>query len=239
MQSNPATYSHTESAKRIDEILESRDNDYEEVKEIPSRDRLTFTNGFYTYCSALFIDLRGSSGLPEKHSKARLAKIYRAYISECTAVLNGNERCAEVNIHGDAVWGVFNTPYKEDIDSTFSTAARLNSLMKMLNCRMRKKGIEAIKAGIGMSYGRALMIKAGYKGSAINEIVWMGDVVNEAANLCSEANKPFTKAIVTSELFHNNLNDHNRKLLRWNHKGFFEGDVINTVMDEWYSENCS
>lgn len=39
------------------------------------------------------------------------------------------------------------------------------------------------RVGIGLAYGRALMIKAGYKGSTINEVVWMGDVVNEASKL--------------------------------------------------------
>jgi class 3 adenylate cyclase len=40
-----------------------------------------------------------------------------------------------------------------------------------------------IRSGIGMSYGRALMIKAGFNGSGINDVVYMGDVVNRASKL--------------------------------------------------------
>ena len=31
------------------------------------------------------------------------------------------------------------------------------------------------------------MVQAGYSGSGLNEVVWMGDVVNEASNLCGYA----------------------------------------------------
>jgi hypothetical protein len=33
------------------------------------------------------------------------------------------------------------------------------------------------------------MIKAGHKGSAVNDVVWMGDVVNSAAHLCCHGSK--------------------------------------------------
>src|SRR5205085_12641270 len=103
-----------------------------------------------------------------------------------------------------------------DIDGVFTTAARINSLIDVLNCRLKKRNIDPIRAGIGMSYGRALMIKAGYKGSSINDVVWMGDVVNEAAKLCSAGSKnSWDPPIVISSVFYNNLNDHNKGLLTY------------------------
>src|SRR5687767_4419403 len=116
MQAKHEPYDHFISADRIDEILDAPAGNFEEVDSIPSRDRLTFTNGFYVNCSCLFVDLRDSSSLPTKYQRPTLAKIYRSYISECVAVLTGNPHVAEVNIHGDAVWGVFDTPYKNQID---------------------------------------------------------------------------------------------------------------------------
>lgn len=92
-------------------------------------------------------------------------------------------RCVEANIQGDAVWGVFDTPSKPHIDETFSTAARCRTLITVLNCRLVKCGYDPIRAGVGMHYGRALMVKAGFAGSGINDIVYMGDVVNEASRL--------------------------------------------------------
>jgi class 3 adenylate cyclase len=240
MKASFSEYDHVQSASRVDEILDSSDNNYEELDDIPSRDRLTFTNGFYVNCTAVFIDLRGSSDLPNKHKRTRLARIYRSYISEAVAVLNGNSCVSEVNINGDCIWGVFSTPKKRDIDSVFGTCARLNSLMKMIRCRLAKRKIDPIYAGIGMDYGRALMIKAGHKGSSINDVVWMGDVVNRASNLCGKAGRSDTQPILVSDVIENNLNDHNKKLVS-RHYGHqcYQADIINTAMEEWHEKNCT
>ena len=63
------------------------------------------------------------------------------------------------------------------------------------------------------------MIKAGYKGSTINEIVWMGDVVNKACKLAGYGNKNGNNVIVSSEDFHNNLRDEYKKIFI---KNFFD-----------------
>lgn len=240
MQSNYSAYDHLASVARINEILEGADTSYEEVDSIPPRDKLTFTNGFYVYCCALFVDIRGSSGLPSKYKRPTLAKIYRSYISEAVAIMNGDSNCAEINIVGDSVAGIFNTPSKTNIDGVFSIAARLNSLIDLLNCRLKARNIDPIRAGIGMSYGRALMIKAGHKGSSVNDVVWMGDVVNEAAKLCSYGSKnSWDPPIVVSSVFQNNLNDHNKGLLNYRYpQGYYTGNVIDSDMKKWYDANC-
>lgn len=64
MDSNHRTYDFVSSFLRIDDILALSPSNYEEAKELPDRDRLTYSNGFYAYCSALFVDIRQSSKLP-------------------------------------------------------------------------------------------------------------------------------------------------------------------------------
>lgn len=242
MKANYKGYDIDESVARVDEILTTSDAVFEETNSIPSRDKLTFSNGFYVNCSALFIDIRNSSQLPKKYQRPSLARIYRAYISEMVAIMNGNQDCSEVNINGDAVWAVFNTPYQENINLVFSTAAQLASMTAILNCRFKKKqGYEPISTGIGMAYGRALMLKAGYKGSTINEVVWMGDVVNEASNLCGYGNKAYgDNHLMVSNTFYGNLKKSNQDLLCKNStRDCYHGNVINLAMDGWWTENCS
>ena len=107
------------SAARIDDILNSVSTNYSDKDSIPSRSSLTYTNGFYVNATALFIDIVGSSDMTDGSKRPTLAKIYRSFISECTAVMNSWDQCKEVNINGDCVWGVFETPYKSDIDNVF------------------------------------------------------------------------------------------------------------------------
>lgn len=75
-------YTVEPSVGRINQILSGADTAYEEVNQVPGRERLTFTNGFYVNCSAIWVDMRESSKLTEKYQRPRLAKLYRAYISE-------------------------------------------------------------------------------------------------------------------------------------------------------------
>lgn len=242
MEGNYRPYDHVVSADRIKEILDQPQGQFQEVKNLPSRDELTFTNGFYGYCSAVFVDIRDSSGLTEKHTRPRLAKIYRSFVSEMVAVLNSCVSVREVNIVGDCVWAVYNTPQKDDIDEVFSVSAKANSLIRLLNFRFSKEGIDPIKAGIGVDYGRVLMVKAGYKGSAINDVIYMGDVVNRASHLANVAGKGSNQPIFYGGTFQQNLKERSQNFLQ---KVFisgldnaYSGNIVETDMTDWLKEQA-
>nr|WP_172692214.1 adenylate/guanylate cyclase domain-containing protein [Paeniclostridium sordellii]AUO31836.1 adenylate/guanylate cyclase domain-containing protein [Paeniclostridium sordellii] len=235
------TYKVEDSAKRMDDILNASDNDYCDKKSLPLRSSLTFKNGYYVNITSLFIDIVGSSDMTDEHRRPTLAKMYRTFLSECVAIINAEDICKEVNINGDCVWGVFDTPEKKDIDVVISVAAKLNSMIKILNYKLRKKSYSEIKIGIGIDYGRALMVKAGYSGSGINDIIWMGDVVNSACHLCGKAGRNGRKVIVISNDIYSKLNDHNKGLFSRYFDGLIirhEGNIISSSMDDWYNNNC-
>lgn len=236
------TYKVEDSASRMDDILDANDNDYEDNKSsIPSRDKLTYKNGYYVNVTALFIDIVDSSKLTDGNKRPTLAKMYRAFLSECVAIMNSWEMCKELNINGDCVWGVFETPKKSNVDDVISVAAQLNSMIKILNYKLKKKNYDTLAVGIGIDYGRALMVKAGYSGSGINEIVWMGDVVNTACHLANEAGRGYRNTIIVTGNIYCNLNDHHKRLLSSYNDGQtkrYEGDIIRNNMEDWYKENC-
>ncbi len=121
-------------------------------------------------------------------------------------------------------------------------SAKLNSMIEILNYKLSKKGYSQIDVGIGIDYGRALMVKAGYSGSGINDVIWMGDVVNSACHLCGKAGRNGRKTIVISNCIHENINEDNQGLFQefyemWDK--YYEGNIINLYMDEWYKENCN
>lgn len=92
-----------------------------------------------------------------------------------------------------------------------------------------------------MHYGRALMIKSGYNGSSINDVVWMGDVVNYASELCRHGNRDWNDyEIMTSGVIYDNLNDHNKDLLSWNsERNCYHGNVINTGLSNWLEKQSN
>jgi class 3 adenylate cyclase len=203
---------------------------------------MTYDNGFYVNCTAVFIDIRESSKLPENHTRPVLGKIYRAYLSECVAIMNNDPNYREVVINSDCVSGIMNTPNKPNVDTAFETTAKLNSLVSILNWRLEKKGYIPIRYGIGIAYGCALMMKAGYKGSGLNDVIWMGDVVNESSNLCHQGHKGTRKAVQVSNVVFNNLKQEYKDLLSPVYGGLglsptqYEGDFFDTVMNNWLTE---
>lgn len=238
MKATKQIFSIEASDERILQILESDDNGYVDSNSIPTFESLTFENGFYVDCAAVFIDIRGSTSLPKKHSSPVLGKIYRAYISECIAVLNQDPHCGEIFIQGDCVGAVFHIPNSEAVDSVFRRAAELNSLIEHLNWRLSQKKYSKLVCGIGMAVGRALMIKAGYKGSGINDIVWMGNVVNEAAKLCHLGNRDGRGVVQVSAGAFGKLSEENQALLSETREGFgrpihHQGSFVSNDMAGW------
>ena len=237
MDGNYKAYDFDASLRRIDEILGQPIGQFEEVDALPDRDRLTFTNGFYAqFCTSLFVDLRDSTKLPNDYTRPRLAKIYRAFISEMIAILNSTRQVREVNVVGDCVWAVYSSRLKTDNDDIFGCAFQANSLMDVLNIKLKKAGFATpIRAGVGIADGRALMIKAGYSGSGINDVVYMGDIVNEASGLAGKAARASrTPPIFANESFYSSLNEHNQGLLQRDYSaGCYTGTVISIRMNDW------
>lgn len=240
METKSKNYNFKESFKRIDDILDEPDKSFEESKSIPARNNLTYKNGFYVDCSAIAVTLRGTTAeFPGKFTTALLTKIYRSFISETVAILNSNDLCVDIRINGDCVSGIYNTPRKVDIDAMFSDAAKITSLVNILSRKLAERGLHQVGACIGMDYGRSLMVKAGYAGSGINEIFWIGDVFTRAAQLRSLAKKNNgTESTFVSTKIFVNLSDYHKKLLRKHPShNCYVGDVVNVTMDEWQEKH--
>ena len=61
MKSNYKIYDFEKSRERIDDILNTADKSFEEVDKIPSRDKLTFNNGFYV--NKIYVNLSFNVGI--------------------------------------------------------------------------------------------------------------------------------------------------------------------------------
>ena len=162
----------------------------------------------------------------------------RAFISEAIAALKSVSTCTNIEIQGDCVSGVFNTTKMYEVSELFDVSAQIVSMINILNYKFSKKKITNISAGIGISYGRALMIKAGLKGSGENGVVWIGDVVNRASKLSGGDNKIHLCSTVYS-----NLSDHNKTFCnsQWSQilGNYYMANVCNIAMDAWLENQKS
>ena len=231
-------YRLKDSIERIEQIIKTNDNAYQEIDKIPGRSALTYTNGFFLKCSTVSVEIRESSLLTELQKDKTLVKLYRAFISEVAAAMNGNPKCAEIDVNGNCVSGFFDTPLKEEINETFSTTGKISSIIDIMNYKFKKNNMRELTIGIGMAYGKALLMKMGYKGA--DKMVWMGDVVDEAKRLASYGSFETTdKETMVSETVYYNLDERNKKLLALNPaRNCYHGDIVNSLMNNWYKINC-
>ena len=158
--------------------------------------------------------------------------MYRCYISEVVAILNGFDECHEVYIEGDGVWSVFNTPFKSNIYHIFEAATKINSFIQILNLFYFDKNLPKIKVGIGLDYNKALMIKTGHKGSTINEVNWTGESVSNAVSLCKKASKNYNKTVMLSKTIYNNLSERYKGFCSWDSNNLcYQANIIDTELD--------
>lgn len=229
---NRIEYDFEASLQRIDSILASSDQNYVELDYIPARSFFTYENGVNTKAIALFIDIIGSSKLTQSHTRPVISKIYRTFISECTAIMNSEGICEEINIHGDCVWGVFDADKDENYGIVFHIAAQLNSLIGCINESLTDYGYKNIKAGIGVAEGKVLIVKAGYSGSCLNDLIWMGDAINQASHLANAAGRNGVKPILVTEGIFSKVSNIRQNLLnRTNTPGIYCGDFIASEME--------
>lgn len=242
-------YDYKKSKEFVEAILKSptkivkKDN-------IPSSDsEFTYENGIKACVGALFIDIVDSSKLFQTPNEDT-ARVIRSFCSEIISILKDDINYREIGIRGDCVYCIYNAPYQTDLVNIFRHAYRINSFMCMLNKLLEKNGYSPISAGIGLGCSQDLIIKAGQNGSGINDKIWIGKAVVDAAHLSDIANRNGISPIAMSPLFYENIIKHlckeNETYNLWikSHSSGFYGvidyyhcDVIETGFNKWIEEN--
>lgn len=201
-----ADYDYKAGKKRIKEILNNKLQVIENNK-MPNNDNFTFSNAYYGWVTAIFVDIRNSTDLFSKDDKEIVSKMIRSFTSEVIEILRIGDILREIGIRGDCVYAIHTTPNKDDILEIMDKSFYINTFMKMLNKLLVEKGFSTISVGIGVSTAQELVVKAGRKNVGINNSVWIGDAVTKASNLSSLGNKNSYKSIVLSNSTYINIID--------------------------------
>ena len=242
-------YDYKKSKETIESILVSPTKIVEK-ESIPLSDaEFTYENGIKAWVAALFVDIVDSSNLfnsPDEDT----ARIIRSFCSEIISILKDDKNYREIGIRGDCVYCIYNAPYKTDLVHIFRHAYRINSFMGMLNKLLEKNGYSTIRAGIGLGCSQDLIIKAGQNGSGINDKIWIGKAVVDAAHLSEVANRNGISSIAMSPLFYENIVDHlykeNEKYKSWisahtsgyyGNVDYYHCSIIETSFNEWIEAN--
>ena len=242
-----ATYDYKEGKERIEDIL---DNELEVIEQnkVPTDSAFTFSNGYYSWVSAVFVDLRDSYTLFADEDKEKVSKIIRSFTSETIEILRNDDNLREIGIRGDCVYGIYTTPQISDVFEIADKTFYINTYMKMLNKLLYARSLPEIKVGIGMSTAQELVVKAGRKDVGINSKVWIGKAVTRASNFSALGNKNGNSALVYSSCSYNNFIDilqernPNKDVKSWfvYHSDeddglYYSANIIKTDFNDWIS----
>ena len=241
-------YDYKEGKKKIEEILNN--NTEIQNKNIPKDDsNFTYDNGVRSYIGSIFVDIVGSKKLIENEKDIVVAKILRSFTSEIISIMNSSGNVRQIGVRGDCVYGVFSTPYQDDIYELLFISSYIHCLIKMLNKLFTKKNLPNIEVGIGIGVGEDLIVKAGKKGTGINDRIWIGKAVINACVLADKAGRNGNGIIGLSSLVYNNfiekLKEEKSDALNWFTQKYdydlndttYYCNVINSEFDEWVDNN--
>lgn len=241
-----ATYDYKAGKKRINDILNNKLQVIEQNK-LPSDDNFTFNNGYYSWVTAVFVDIRSSSKLFSEEDKEKVSKIIRSFTSEIIEILRNDDNLREIGIRGDCVYAVYTTPIKSDIYELADKTFYINTYMKMLNELLKEKEYPTISVGIGVGSSQELVVKAGRKDVGINSKVWIGDAVTKASNLSSLGNKNGVSPLVYSSCSYSNFIDKlvesNPNAKSWftekydsDYGTYYHVSIVKSDFDKWISD---
>lgn len=189
----------TEIETDVSDVINTQFN-YSNTVEVPSAsdpvlsyERSKEKRGKILETCVLYVDIRDSVALTEKHKSITMGKVYTAFtkaVIKAGREHNGHTR----NIIGDRVMIVF--PKANCFTNAVSCAITINYIAQNV-LKIKFPGVD-FKCGIGIDYGELKIIKVGIQrngteGPENKGLVWAGYPANVASRLTDMANKTITE----------------------------------------------
>jgi class 3 adenylate cyclase len=182
----------------------------EDVTYVPDikNSKLTFGNtGLRFETTVLYIDMRGSTEILNKHNKSSVAKMHMAYfhtIIKIVKPLGGEVR----SFNGDSILVFFQGTSKVTLSNAVQAAMQIKYMISNteggINNYLSK--YSALNFGIGIDDGHILCTKIGVGGDSNNQdLMWIGNAVNKATVISDTRQNP--SHIGISSWVYGNLED--------------------------------
>lgn len=173
----------------VSKVKEIIDGNFEvsEITDVPNIDdkRLTFLNkGLRFEATTLYIDMRGSTSVLNKHNRTTVAKLHKAYFHTIVTIaksLGGEVR----SFNGDGMLVFFQGTSKVTLSNAVESAMKMKWALGCTDSEIRKKmeKYSPVDFGIGIDDGKILCAKVGIAGADNRDLVWIGNAVNKSVKV--------------------------------------------------------
>ena len=179
-----------------------------EVSTVPTIDdsRLTFgCKGLEFEATVLYIDMRGSTAMLNKHQKRTVAKIHMIYyhtIVKIAKATGGEIR----SFNGDSLLVFYQGTTKLTLSNAVKAAMQMHyAITDLINETL--KNYTDIDFGIGIDDGKILATKVGIGGNDnTKDLILISNAVNKSTKISDKCKNPYYVGI--SKLVYDNLEDY-------------------------------
>jgi adenylate cyclase len=213
-------YVHVDTLRTGDELEDLATGFNTMVDGLKERDKLRTTFGKYMTASVmehllngkvslggeklevtvLFTDIRSFTTISEKMDAHALVALLNEYFTEMVHIVMEEDGVVDKYI-GDAIMAVFGAPVPKPDDAIHAVraAVRMRHALRQLNERLRERGIQPLRTGIGLHTGEVV---AGNIGSeARMEYTVIGDAVNLASRLESNTKELGVNILISEDTY--------------------------------------
>ena len=182
----------------------------EEVTYVPeiSNSKLTFANtGLLFEATVLYIDMRDSTKVLNKHNKPTIAKIHKAYLHTTVKIatsLGGEVR----SFNGDSVLAFFQGTSKRSLSNAVKAAMQIRFMIANSDSGINNllAQYSAVDFGIGLDDGKILCTKVGVGGDDnTKDLIWIGNAINKSVIISDQCKA--SEYIGVSSYVYQNLED--------------------------------
>jgi len=132
--------------------------------------------------TVLFSDVRNFSSIAEKLEPEEIVKLINIYFDLETQVIEKHQGIVD-KFMGDQIMGIFQGPNMAY--NALRVAVDIQRQLRLLNMERAERRQVTLEMGIGINYGSVVMGHMGSKNRMDYTVI--GDAVNVAARLCSQA----------------------------------------------------
>lgn len=176
---------------KVTQIIDTK-FDVEECQIVPDIDdpRLTFGNkGLKFEATTLYIDMRGSTAMLNKHNRPTLAKMNMAYFHTIVKIANSMGGSVR-SFNGDGMLVFFYGTTKRSLSDAVKAAMQMKYMLTQSSVSAKLATYSALNFGIGLDHGTVLCTKVGIAGTNNRDLVWIGNPVNKAVKIGDKLSSP-------------------------------------------------
>ncbi|HEX6509321.1 MAG TPA: adenylate/guanylate cyclase domain-containing protein, partial [Chloroflexota bacterium] len=153
---------------------------------VNSPDEVAALAGTRRDISILFVDIRGFTAMSERMEPEDVVAALDVYLELLTGAVLKYDGTINKYI-GDEIVAVWNIPHHHNDHEMRAVKSALDMIAHTddMNAKLREKGLPAIKYGIGVNSGEAIVGQMGSSFRKQYDVI--GDTVNTGARLCSAA----------------------------------------------------